>query len=180
MSANPLFKKEGPGFVPEVYDDLRRIAAKYLRMYKGNHTLQPTALVNEALMTFAGKLESQWESRSHFQACAARMMRWILLDHAKAKKREKRGGGNLRVSYNENLQGEEADVDVILLDQALQKLERENARHAKVVELLFFGGMTIQEVAEAMEISAATVKRDWKFAQAWLHREFSESSTDEK
>lgn len=180
MSSKPLFDNKNPGFIPEVYDNLRHIAQKYLRGHQGNHTLQPTALVNEALLSFAGKTENEWESRAHFQACAARMMRWILLDYAKAKRREKRGGGDIRVSYNENLAGGESELDVILLDQTLKKLALESSRLAEVVELRFFGGMSIEEVAEAMKISTGTVKRDWKLAQAWLHRELGALSKNPK
>ena len=180
MSSKPLFNDEGQGYIPDVYENLRRIADKYLRGAQGNHTLQPTALVNEALLTFAGKTENDWESRAHFQACAARMMRWILLDYAKAKKREKRGGGDIRVTYNENLAGGESELDVIQLDEAIKKLALESDRLAKVVELRFFGGMSVEEVAEAMKISTGTVKRDWKLAQAWLHREFDDSTNKPK
>ncbi len=172
MSSKPVFRNEETGFIPEVYDNLKRIAEKYLRSHRG-HTLQPTALVNEALIKFAGKTESQWESPAHFQACAARMMRWILLDHAKAKKRDKRGGGGIRITYDENIPGEESELDVIALDEALQNLAKKSSRLAQVVELRCFGGMSVEEVAKVMNISPRTVKRDWNLARAWLHRELS-------
>lgn len=175
MSSKPVFTPEG-GFIPEVYENLRRIAEKYLRSSRGNHTLQPTALVNEALLTFVGKSEGEWQSRAHFQACAAQMMRWILLDHAKAKKRQKRGGAEIRVTFDENLHAANSEIDVIAMDEALTRLAQENPRIAKVVELRFFGGMSIEEVAEALKLSIGTVKRDWNLARAWLQREFREST----
>ena len=159
------------GYIPEVYESLRNIARKYLSA-RASHTLQPTALVNEALLAFVGKGQSQWKSPAHFQACAAQMMRWILLDHAKAKRREKRGGGGIRVTFNEELHGGGSELDMLALDEALKRLAKEDERAARIVELRFFGGMGVEEIAQALEISTGTVKRDWAVAKAWLFREF--------
>ena len=159
--------------LPEVYHQLKKIAASYMRRERASHTLQPTALVHEALLQLGKKAESDFKDRIHFLASAAQMMRWILLDYAKARKREKRGGGKLLVTFDENLHSEPEGLDFLSLDTALKILEKENPRLAKVVELRFFGGLSVEEVGQVLNISPATVKRDWQLARAWLYRELT-------
>lgn len=166
--------------LPQVLDQLRRIAQAYLRKERPGHTLQPTALVNEAFLKMVDQKEVRWENRAHFFAAAAKLMRWILMDHAKAKGREKRGGGAFRVTFEEGLQWSKDDgLEFEALHGALEKLEKEDARRARVVELRFFGGLSIEEIAEVTNTSPATVKRDWTMARAWLFRELSESKTED-
>jgi len=157
----------------QMYAQLKKIAASYMRRERASHTLQATALVHEALLQLGKKNEARWNDRVHFLASAAQMMRWILLDYAKARNREKRGGGDLRVTFNEALHADSKDMDLVALNDALTLLEKENARLAKVVELRFFGGSSIEEAAEVLGISPATVKRDWLLAKAWLFRQLS-------
>lgn len=160
--------------MPMVYDELRRIAASQMRRENTGHTLQPTALVNEAYLKLVDA-EVDWNNRVHFFAVAARIMRRMLVDHAKSKSRAKRGGGAANVTLNEERVGApEAAIDVLELDLAMQKLEAFDARKSKIVELHFFGGLNYDETAEALDISAATVHRDLRLAKAWLHREIGQ------
>jgi RNA polymerase sigma factor (TIGR02999 family) len=158
--------------LPLVYDELRKLAAHYLRRERPDHTLQPTALVHEAYMRLAAQDRVQWRNRSHFMGVAAQLMRRILVDHARANRAVKRGGLNTMVPIDEVNPGSEGpSVDVFALDQALTKLAAFDARQAKVIELRYFGGLTVDEVAEVMALSPATVKREWQMARAWIHRE---------
>ncbi len=164
--------------LPQVLDQLRRIAAAYLRKERPGHTLQPTALVNEAFLKMVDQKEVRWENRAHFFAAAAKLMRWVLMDHAKAKNRDKRGGGAFRVTFEENINfSKEEGLDIQAVHEALEKLEKEDERRARVVELRFFGGLSIEEIAEVTKTSPATVKRDWTMARAWLFRELSTEQT---
>lgn len=163
--------------MPMVYDQLRKIASNKLRSERAGHTLQPTALVNEVFLLLLNKNELPYESRAHFFAAAAKLMRWILLDRAKAKKRDKRGGGAVRVTFNEAIYPaatSDDGIDIEALDQALTRLAAVDERRAKVVELRFFGGLDIEETALVLGASVSTVKRDWVLAKAWLLRELSE------
>lgn len=162
-----------------IYRELKKIAASYMRRERSSHTLQPTALVHEALLQLGNAEEKGWNDRVHFLASAAQMMRWILLDYAKAHKREKRGGGGVRVTFDENLHvgNDEMEMDMESLDGSLTRLEKENARLAKVVELRFFGGLSVEEAATVLGISPATVKRDWQLARAWLFRDLKGQET---
>ena len=161
--------------MPLIFDGLHRIAQKYMRMEDPGHTLQPTAIVNEAYIKLVA-VEIDWQNRAHFFAVAARMMRHILVDHAKAKHRDKRGGAATRLSLDDvSVSQPCADVDVLELDMAMQKLARFDERKCKVVELQFFGGLNYEEIAAVLKISAATVDRELRFAKAWLHREMSSS-----
>jgi RNA polymerase sigma factor (TIGR02999 family) len=160
--------------MPIVYDELRRQAARYLRREQPGHTLQTTALIHEAYVRLVDQRNVQWQNRAHFFGIAAQLMRRILVDHARTKKRAKRGGSDVRVSLNEaTVAVKGQDLDVVALDEALQRLAKIDEQQARVVELRFFSGLTVEETAEVMSISAATVKRDWSMAKAWLHRELS-------
>lgn len=151
-----------------MYDHLRAIAGKYLRRHPG-HTLQPTALVNEAFLRLDTKESAAWESREHFLAVAARAMRYILVDHARRKGADKRGGGQKRVTVSGLVTDDtERLVDLLALDAALDGLAKLDPRHARVVELRFFGGLGTKEIAKVLEVGTATVERDWFKARAWL------------
>ena len=161
--------------LPLVYAELHRQAARFLRKERPGHTLQTTALINEAYLKLIDRRDVNWESRTHFFAVAANAMRQILVDYARAKHREKRGGDNLKVSLDEAMlvTTEEKGVDLIALDEALNKLSRFDAQQARVVELKYFSGLSLVETAEVLHISRATVARDWEAARAWLYRELT-------
>ena len=161
--------------IPLVYDELRAIAASYLRREPAEHTLQPTALVNEAYLKLVDQKRVDWRGRAHFIAVGAQAMRRILVDHARARQREKRGGGRRRLPLDEDFQlSTERDEDVIALDEALRKLSQLDERQARIVELRFFGGLTVQEAAEVLGVSKRTVEAEWTMVRAWLRRELSE------
>lgn len=157
--------------LPLVYDELRRIAAGFLRHERRDHTLQPTALVNEAYLRLLGQRSVDWQNRAQFLGIAAQAMRRVLVDHARARAAGKRGGPQTRVTLDEvHAVSPGEDVDVLALDEALEELAEFDARLARVVELRFFGGLTNPEVAEALGISVATVDRERATAVAWLRR----------
>ena len=160
--------------IPLVYDELRRRANSYMNGQPPGHTLQTTALIHEAYVRLVDQHNVQWQNRAHFFGIAAQLMRRILVDHARAKKRVKRGGSDVRVSLNDAtvaIKGQ--DLDVVALDEALECLAQIDEQQSRVVELRFFSGLTVEETAEVMGISKATVKRDWSMAKAWLHRELT-------
>jgi RNA polymerase sigma factor (TIGR02999 family) len=158
--------------IPIVYAELRKIAARYLRRERANHTLQPTALVHEAYLRLADQKDVQWQNRAHFLGCAAQIMRNVLVDAARIHRAEKRGGGARNVSLDgAALAPASQDVDVIALHEALRALEAIDPVRSRVVELRFFGGLSVEETAEVMGASTATVKRHWTTARAWLLRE---------
>ena len=158
--------------VPIVYEELRRQAARYLHRERVGHTLQTTALIHEAYLRLIDQKNVQWENRAQFFGIAAQLMRRILVDHARTKKRAKRGGSDIRVSLGEaNALARVQDLDVVALHEALERLEQIDEQQSKIVELRFFSGLTVEETAEVLNISPATVKRDWSMAKAWLHRE---------
>ena len=160
--------------VPIVYDELRRQAARYLRRERVGHTLQTTALINEAYLRLIDQKNVQWQNRAHFFGIAAQLMRRILVDHARTKKRAKRGGSDIRVSLADAEASVKAqELDVVALSEALDRLEQIDEQQSKIVELRFFSGLTVEETAAVLDISPATVKRDWSMAKAWLHREIS-------
>jgi RNA polymerase sigma factor (TIGR02999 family) len=160
--------------LPIVYDELRRQAARYLRREAPGHTLQTTALIHEAYIRLIDQRNVQWQNRAQFFGIAAQLMRRILVDHARTKKRAKRGGSNLRVSLNDALAvTKDSELDLIALDQALERLAQIDPQQSRVVELRFFSGLSVEETAEVLDVSPATVKRDWSVAKAWLHREIS-------
>jgi RNA polymerase sigma factor (TIGR02999 family) len=157
--------------VPLVYGELHKLAVHYMRAERGDHTLQPTALVHEAYMRLVDQRNASWQNRSHFFGIAAQAMRRILVDHARRKQAGKREGGD-RVTLDESVaEAPQRSVDLIALDDALNKLASLDPRQARVVELRFFGGLDIEQTAESLGISPATVKRDWTFARAFLQRE---------
>jgi len=167
-------KEDLDKLMPAVYDELRRQAARYLRREQAGHTLQTTALIHEAYVRLVDQRNVQWQNRAHFFGIAAQMMRRILVDHARTKKRAKRGGSVIKVSLADaTLPVNERDLDVVALDEALNRLAEIDEQQSRVVELRFFSGLTVEETAEVMNISPATVKRDWSMAKAWLHRELS-------
>ncbi len=158
--------------MPEAYDELRRIARRYMAREKSGRTLQATALVNEAYLKLAKEKARFWKNRSHFCAIAAGSMREILVERARARAAVKRGGSRVQVSF-ENIASvrDERPIDLLALDEALEKLDKMDPDLARVVELRFFGGLTIEEVAEYLHSSPATVKRGWSMARAWLKHE---------
>jgi len=163
---------------PIVYAELRRLAAGYLRGESPGHTLQPTALVHEAYLRFGGRAPD-CENRSQFYGVAAHLMRQILIDHARTRQAAKRGGHCERLSLDEGLiVSPERDVELVLLDEALERLAAIDPRKARVVEMRFFGGLSVEESAEALEVSEVTVRRDWQFAKTWLLREISGEKGD--
>jgi RNA polymerase sigma-70 factor, ECF subfamily len=158
--------------VPLVYAELRKIAARYLRGERPGHTLQPTALVNEAYVKLVDREDASWENRAHFLGCAATIMRNILVDHARARRASKRGGGRANITLDDSVAiSDERAVDFLALDEALEGLAKLNADQARVVELRYFGGLSIDETAETMGLSSATVRRHWTVARLWLRRE---------
>jgi RNA polymerase sigma factor (TIGR02999 family) len=160
--------------IPLVYDELRKLAASYLRNKPGVQSLQATALVHEAYVRLAGHKGASIEHRAQFFGLAAKVMRDILVDHARKRQAVKHGGQQLRLSLSQAERlGRKPEVDVVALDDALKDLAASNPQHSRVIELRFFGGLTIEETAEVMSLSHATTERYWSFARAWLRRELS-------
>jgi RNA polymerase sigma factor (TIGR02999 family) len=177
--SRPRAGGSGPDvLMPQVYDELRRLAANYLRHERPGQTLQATALVHEAFLRLNAEKNHSWKNRTHFLAIAALSMRQILVQRARARHAEKRGGDPRRITLDESALAEvpatqPVGVDVLALDAALERLAELDRQQARIVELRYFGGLTVEEVAEALEISPATVKRHWTLARAWLQRELS-------
>jgi len=162
--------------IPQVYGELRRLAAHYMRSERGNHTLQPTALVNEAYTRLVQQPQIPWQSRAHFFATASHLMRHILVDHARTRRAGKRGGLQRQVTLDDALlPSSERTMDVLILDEALENLAQFDPRQARIVELHFFGGLTFAEIALVLKVTERTVKRDWSMARAWLKGELSKS-----
>ena len=158
--------------MPLVYDELRRMARNYMRRQPSGHTLQTTDLIHEAYLKIAGGEQRNWQSRSHFFGVAAKAMRHILVDYARSKHNQKRGGWQERVTLAENMRvTNESSEDIVALDEALNRLSVLDDRKVRVVEMKFFAGLNISEIAEVLKVSPETVKRDWSFAQTWLLRE---------
>ncbi len=163
--------------MPLVYGELRRLASAYLRRERPNHTLQSTALVHEAFMKLVNQHEVQWQSRAHFFAIAAQMIRRILVDYARSQHAEKRGSGAVKLELDAALAIPlKTDVDLVLLNDALDRLAELDPRQSRIVELRFFAGLSIEETAEVMQLSPATIKREWNSARAWLFRVISRNS----
>ena len=158
--------------LPLVYDQLRRLANSYLRKERSNHTLQPTALVHEAYLRLVGQNEIEWQNRAHFFGISARLMREILIEYARAKNRQKRGGEfRTQIALDDAVSfSSQNELDVVAVDEALTKLEALDERQARIVEMKFFGGLTVEEIAEVLDISAATVKREWATAKLLLYK----------
>lgn len=165
--------------VPRVYDELHRQAHRYLRGERPNHTLQTSALINEAYIRLAGQKDVQWQNRTHFFGIAASIMRRILVDYARAQHRVKRGGNDqdlpldVALSVVAEMTNEQTRIDLILLNNALDKLSEIDERQARIVELRYFSGLTLEETAHVLDVSEMTVKRDWNVAKAWLRREIT-------
>jgi RNA polymerase sigma factor (TIGR02999 family) len=157
--------------LPLIYGELRRLAAGYLRRERVGHTLQPTALVHEAYLRLVDQTQVRWQNRAHFLGVAAQMMRRILVDHARAHEAGKRGGEFQKLSLDENIDasGEGRDLNLVALDDALERLAELDPQKSKIVELRFFGGLSVEETAEVLGVSAPTVKRQWRMAKAWLY-----------
>ena len=157
---------------PLIYEELRRLAHHYMEGQRPNHTLQTTALVNEAYLRLADQTNPSWQNRAHFFAVAARAMRQIVVDYARSQRSQKRGGGALKVELDEAaLVSPEESKDIIDLHEALERLATLDSRKAQVVELKYFGGLNYDEMAEVLKISRITVRRDWEFAKLWLYAE---------
>jgi RNA polymerase sigma factor (TIGR02999 family) len=157
--------------VPIVHDELRRLARRQMARERPDHSLQPTALVNEAYLRLVNLKQMQWQNRAHFLAMAARLMRRILVDVARSRGYQKRGGGAKPVTFTQSLEVAEGQpTDVVALNDALDELARVDERKSQVVEMRFFGGLSIEETAEVLNVSRETVKRDWQFAKMWLLR----------
>ena len=158
--------------LPLVYSELRKLARKYMLSEKPGHTLEPTALVHEAYLRLIDQNRVSWQNRAHFFGVAANIIRRILVDHARARHRIKRGGCELKVTWAADLKvPDQAGVDLVALDDALKTLSDLDPQQARVVELRFFGGLSIEETASVLSISPATVKREWSTARVWLYRE---------
>lgn len=161
--------------LPLVYSELHRQAARFLRNERSGHTLQTTALINEAYLKLVDRSDVEWQSRTHFFSVAAIAMRHILVDHARKKHREKRGGDNVIVSLDDapQIAGQNMNVDLVALDEALDRLAKLDPQQARVVELRYFSGLSLEETASALGISRATTARDWETARIWLYRELT-------
>jgi RNA polymerase sigma-70 factor (ECF subfamily) len=165
--------------IPLVYDELRRLAGRYMRRESQGHTLQTSALVNEAYLRLVDQKSVQWQNRAHFFGVAAQLMRRILVDHARSRSRAKRGGGAQMVSLAGQALISKEVTEVIALDDALKNLAEMDPRKSQIVEMKFFGGLTTEEVAEVLKVTSRTVEREWRKAKAWLNRAISKGETDE-
>jgi len=167
-----------PALAPLVERELHRIAASYMANERREHTLQPTALVNEAFVRLVGWNKVRWQNRAHFYGVAAQVMRRVLVDFARSRQRGKRGGAALHVTLNEALDhaAPSRDADLVELDDALRLLERLSSRQCQVVELRFFGGLELEEIAHVLGVSIGTVRRDWSLARAWLFCELDRTN----
>ena len=164
--------------MPLVHDELRRIARRHMRRERDGHTLQASALVNEAYLRLIELTQVEWQNRVHFLAMASRIMRRVLVDAARAKAYQKRGAGVQRVTLGDALAVPQGGQDFVALDDALKALERVDPRKCQVVEMRFFGGLSAEETAEALDVSVGTVLRDWRLAKAWLARELGAPTRD--
>lgn len=165
--------------IPLVYDELRRVAGRYMRREGQDHTLQTSALVNEAYLRLIDQKNVQWQNRAHFFGVAAQLMRRILVDHARSRSRVKRGGGAQMVSLADQAGVSKEAEEVIALDDALTNLAEMDPRKSQIVEMKFFGGLTTEEVAEVLKITTRTVEREWRKARAWLNRAITKGATNE-
>jgi RNA polymerase sigma factor (TIGR02999 family) len=169
------WSKEDPAardaLVAIVYKELQRLAHHYMQGERANHTLQTTALVNEAYLRLTDLTRMQWRDRAHFFAMAATLMRRVLVDHARDRARDKRGGGVVFTALEDEPMAAPSGIDALALDEALDRLAAIDPQHARIVELRYFAGLTIEETSEALRISPATVKREWTFARAWLYHQ---------
>ena len=161
--------------IPLIYPELRRVARRYMRQENPAHTLETSALINEAYLRLVAQQGVEWQDRAHFFAVAAQVMRHILIDHARKHQVARRGGGMLRVALDETaVASQERALEFVALDDALTKLAAVDARKSQIVEMKFFGGLTVEEIAEVMKLSPITIKREWRAAKAWLYLEISQ------
>jgi RNA polymerase sigma-70 factor, ECF subfamily len=166
--------------LPLVYAELHRLARSYMRRERADHTLQPTALINEAYLRLMGE-DIDWNNRAHFIGLAAHVMRRVLVDYARTRNADQRGGGLQRVEMREELAVSPEQLDQMeALDEALKRLEAENPRQARVVELRYFGGLSVEQISELLHIAPRSVKRDWALARIWLFRELKPADAEEK
>ncbi len=167
--------------MPLVYDELRRVASRYLRRERPGHTLQTTALVHDAYLRLVDQKDVHWENRAHFFSIAAEAMRRILVEHARSHRAAKRGGGECKLSLDEAVDWPQAQaVDLVALDDALTALRAIDSQKSRIVELRFFGGLTMEEIAQVLGVSLATVERGWHIAKLWLRREITGAVTSDK
>lgn len=160
--------------MPLIHEELHGLARRYLSREHPGHTLQPTALINEAYLRLVGERAMSWQSRAHFIGVTAQLMRFILVDHARSRQAQKRGAGAVRVTFDESLPvSDERGPEVVALDDAMTRLAAVDPRKGRIAELRYFGGLSVEETAEALEVSVATVMRDWRLARAWLQRELA-------
>ena len=164
--------------VPLVYEELHRRARRFMGRERAGHSLRPTALIHEAYLRLVGSKPVDWRNRSHFYALSSRLMRQILVDHARSHGSAKRGAGAIPVPFDEALMGRESAPDLVRLDEALRALAATDERKSRVVELRFFGGLSVEETAGVLEVSPQTVLRDWRLAKAWLQREMKRGDGD--
>ena len=175
LPSSPLVPEPGHDLATSLYRELHRLAVGKMRFERKDHTLQPTALVNEAYLRLVDRSDSMWQDRSRVLGLAANVMRHVLVDHARAHNAGKRGDGQLQVTLVEDIAGGEGSsaADVLAVDEALTRLNNFDPRQAKILEMHFFGGLTFEEIALQLDVSARTVKRDWTMARAWLRHELS-------
>lgn len=167
--------------MPLVYEELRRMARRYMRRQPTGHTFQTTELIHEAYLKIAGQNDYNWQNRAHFFGVAARAMRHILVDYARSKNSLKRGGWQQRVSFSEDpIASTQSSKEIVALDDALKQLAILDERKSRVVEMKFFGGLNTEEIGEVLKISPETVKRDWRFARTWLLREMAEKEPKQR
>lgn len=167
--------------MPLVYDELRRVASHYLRRERPGHTLQTTALVHDAYLRLVNQKDVRWENRAHFFSIAAEAMRRILVEHARSHRAAKRGGGECKLSLDEAVDWpQEQAIDLVALDDALTSLTAIDSQKSRIVELRFFGGLTMEEIAQVLGVSLATVERGWHIAKLWLRREIAGAVTSDK
>lgn len=159
-----------------VYDELHALARRYMKQERGDHTLQTTALVNEAYLKLVGGQSPDWQNRAHFFAVAAQVMRHLLIDHARSKRYARRGGSTVRITLDENVAASPGEsVDLLALNEALDRLDAIDERKRRIVELRYFSGLSVEETAEVLGLSVITIKREWLKAKAWLYRELNQS-----
>ena len=167
--------------LPLVYREVRRMAGYYLRQERSDHTLQPTALVHEAYLRLVDQTHANWQNRAHFYGVAAQLMRRILVSHARTQQAAKRGSGGLKLSLDEvAMKAKQREAEVVALDDALMDLAKIDPQQSRIVELRYFAGLNIEETAEVLGVSPATVKREWGTAKAWLYNELSKTVTSDK
>lgn len=166
--------------LPIVYQELKQMARRYLRAESAAHTLQATALVHDAYMRLVDQTRVSWQNRAHFFAIASEMLRRILVDYARARHRQKRGGGMIRVTLHDVHPAKGDDLDLLELDEALTRLKEIDPKQVKIIELRYFAGLSIEETADIVGVSTATVKREWSMARAWLYREIRKGPEPEK